>query len=131
MPKFSARLPDKTGGYKVLQIYQRGEPVFVTGNYDVYARDLLRKYYKEMGISHKETKSQSGPMMPDITDTEDQRVAGMGSVFVVPNLKRANFDGLSIDYDLWLDETHLKQSKGLYPGWTFMLRGKNGVYVPV
>ena len=55
----------------------------------------------------------------------------MESVSVAADFKLATFDGLSLDYGFWLDETHLKHSKGLYPGWTFRLRGKDGVYVPV
>ncbi len=109
--------PEKTAGYKIVQLYLDKDPYLRFGNPELMHGQILASFLDACGIKYITKRNRAGILIPE-PEGGGYRAAGMGFATVMPKQKRAYFNADSADYLIGINLDHLQKIRELEPEWT-------------
>lgn len=110
--------PTKIGNYKVIQLEFGDQKIIRLGDEWKLHGEILKQYLQYFRINYKTFLGESGLAIP-VLEGEGYKAVGMGYVLADPIHKSAFFSQSSIDYNIGINEDHLRDVSKIYPEWTF------------
>ncbi len=110
--------PNKTAGYKVVQLYLDEAPYLRFGNSDLLHGQILASFLDENGIKYR--TRQSDILIPE-REGDRYRAVGMGFATVVSSKKKVFLNGDSADYRIGIDAGHMRKIQESEPEWALKM----------